>query len=117
MTIIRDASKADDPVGLFRILSGRHRGRPSQEQKATSSPQTYHQCLSRESLQLQKKAVADAQRPMGFKVINYFSLADRQEVYALDDFLAFIAEAEVDKLLSDWAKWLAFVGQVVERAG
>ena len=38
-------------------------------------------------------------------------------MYALDDFLAFIAEAEVDKLLSDWAKWLALVGQVVERAG
>ena len=53
----------------------------------------------------------------GFKAINYLSLADRQEVYALDDFLAFIAEAEVDKLLSDWAKWLALVGQVVERAG
>jgi len=33
MTIIQDAPKADDIVGLFRILSGRHRGRPSHEQK------------------------------------------------------------------------------------
>ena len=39
MTIIRDVPKADDIVGLFRILSGRHGGRPSQEQEATSSPQ------------------------------------------------------------------------------
>ena len=45
----------------------------------------------------------------GFKAINYLSLADRQEVYALDDFLALIAEAEVDKLLRDWAKWLTLV--------
>ena len=34
MTIIRDVPKADDIVGLFRILSGRHGGRPSQEQEA-----------------------------------------------------------------------------------
>ena len=47
MTIIRDASKADDPVGLFRILSGRHRGRPSLKYEPTSSTQTYHQCLPR----------------------------------------------------------------------
>lgn len=44
-----------------------------------------------------------------FKAINSASLADREEVYALDDFLAFIAEAEVDKLLRDWAKWLTLV--------
>jgi len=64
---IQDAPRTDNPVGRFRIGCGRHRGRPSQEQEVTSSPQTYHLCLSRESTQLQKKAVADAQRPMGLK--------------------------------------------------
>ena len=47
MTIIRDAPKADNPVRLFRILSGRHRGRPSLKYEPTSSTQTYHQCLPR----------------------------------------------------------------------
>ena len=48
MTIIQDAPKADDIVGLFRILSGRHRGRPSQEQKKFNAPDI-DQCLPPQS--------------------------------------------------------------------
>ena len=117
MTIIRESPKADNHLRIFHIVSGRHRGRPSQEQEVTSSPPIYiHACPAnrRSCKKIGRYGCATA---YGFKAINYLSLADRQEVYALDDFLAFIAEAEVDKLLSDWAKWLALVGQVVERAG
>jgi len=44
---IQESRRADNSVGRSRIGSGRHGGRPSQEQEATSSPQTYHQCLPR----------------------------------------------------------------------
>ena len=39
MTIIRDVPRANNPVGRFRSGSGRHGGRPSQEQKAIQRSQ------------------------------------------------------------------------------
>ena len=90
---------------------------PPKSRKSLHRPQYISMPAPRIAAVVKKIGRCGCATAYGFKVINYLSLADRQEVYALDDFLAFIAEAEVDKLLSDWAKWLALVGQVVERAG
>ena len=48
MTIIQDAPKADDIVGLFRILSGLHRGRPPKSKNKFNAPDI-DQCLPPQS--------------------------------------------------------------------
>jgi len=43
---IRDVPRADNPVGYPRTGSGRHGGRPSQEQEVNSNDPNIYHCLS-----------------------------------------------------------------------